>query len=336
MASGNSPADPNFFQRLVFVGIWDNFHIGRRVWTLESHKAFVIIAIFSTLVAFAGSRSWVILRHVYLKISGTPVRIHDEANAEPLLDITQSAAIRGSLITLGQVITRISTGFNNRVSLSSPNLDAQSSRQDPGQPIWLGVVALFNLVLFLCIGIAIPVLVTEGAFGAPVVTSVATDKCTRSISIDGFALYMASLDTTDAVFKQCFDDVTQACSTQYHLVPAHTVKKRLAHCPFPSDICQNQTMPFEISHFNISASEVGPWVSEVETWFMKSILNSVFRVNWERNVFRPIFQGLISAILVMNLSRNSSRTGRLVEGFYSVMGPLQIYFGMVSVLLLRR
>src|SRR4051795_775161 len=97
MASpGFEPSDLNFLHQHVFEGIWekyDNPAYRRWIWTLQSHKAFFIMAALVTFVELVGSRSWVISRYTVLHMTGKPIRLPDQAHTEPLLHISQGRAV---------------------------------------------------------------------------------------------------------------------------------------------------------------------------------------------------------------------------------------------------
>lgn len=258
-SSGFGPSDIEFLHKDVFEGIWENYEepaYSRLIWTLQTSHSFFIMAIFVVFIEFIGSRSWVICRYVVLHITGKPVRLTDGVPLEPLLRLSRGRAIWISLPSIGQTCVRLLT----RLRIFRPSMTGQMSRtphDDPAQSIWFGIVAIFNLTIFIIMGIAIPALLTDGAFGAPVVKSKAVEECLTSSPSRGWMGYVLGLPRTDAIFQQCFGQANKGCDSQYYLASPTIQKRRLDLCPFPGEICQNQTKPFEISHMNISPHEVG-------------------------------------------------------------------------------
>jgi hypothetical protein len=59
--------DPDFLNGTIYQGVWQRYHspaYSSRVLTLSSHNALFILAFLSIAVQYAGSRTWVIVRHL--------------------------------------------------------------------------------------------------------------------------------------------------------------------------------------------------------------------------------------------------------------------------------
>lgn len=228
MASpGFDSSDLNFLHEHVFEGIWEKYDesaYSRRIWTLQSYKVFFIMAALVILVEFVGSRSWVISRYVVLHMTGKPMRFPDQAHSEPLLHLSQGQAIRSSLPPIGKAFVQSWTRLRRifRPSTTGQSFRAphdQQTQDEPTQSVWFGIVAIFNLALFITMSIAIPALPTDGAFGAPIVRSKPVEECLTSNNIVGWVRYVMDLPRTDAIFQQGFDEMklmNQACDSQYH------------------------------------------------------------------------------------------------------------------------
>lgn len=61
----------------------------------------------------------------------------------------------------------------------------------------------------------------------------------------------------DASFRICKSKSKQACGNENYLQQPQITKRREEFCLFPADICHNGTRSFEITHWNITAREVG-------------------------------------------------------------------------------
>jgi hypothetical protein len=129
-------------------------------------------------------------------------------------------------------------------------------RRDPAQSGWYGVAALFNIAAFLILGITLPIVLTEGTFGAPTVKSRAfpLSNISESITLLG---YTQSLSKSDSIFGMYHNSLNESCFRDYHFNTPNIVKRRLDHCHFPDHICDGRTRPIEITYLNISVYELG-------------------------------------------------------------------------------
>src|SRR5437667_7829702 len=79
----------------VYEGVWEKYSepvCKRRIWTLRDWKALLVLACLAMLVAFTQARAWVLIRYIIV-LWKRPVRLHDEANPEPLQHLSQGRAI---------------------------------------------------------------------------------------------------------------------------------------------------------------------------------------------------------------------------------------------------
>jgi hypothetical protein len=125
----------------------------------------------------------------------------------------------------------------------------------------LGTFALGNTLFFLLAGIALPYFLTEGAFGAPIVKSRPMPDCMNidrgSSSVKNFIQYAATTQKVDSIFRECGESLNASCFRGYYMAPPNIEKRRLEYCPFPVDVCDNRSRPFEITHLNKTAFEAG-------------------------------------------------------------------------------
>ena len=223
--------------------------IRRWIWTLGNLNGFIILSCLGLLFTFAQSRAWVILRHFVFLLKKT-IRL-DTSEPEPLEHLSQANAV----LDIWPYI---------RYRLS--NLRLLSRWVEPAQPDssvispHFGIVALFNIGMFITLSLAIPCLISEGMLGEAIVKSRTTEKCSLVLR-DQFNTFESShgdgLPEGDAILKPCQGRLNQGCDKQYYLQQPHIEKTRPKGCMFPEDIYHNSTNTFQITQSNITAYELG-------------------------------------------------------------------------------
>jgi hypothetical protein len=129
------------------------------------------------------------------------MRFPDEAHSELLLYLSRGRAIWSSLPSIGKASTQSWTRFKRSFGLSTTRQRSGTPRDDPAQLVWSGTIAVFNIALSISMGVAIPALLTDGAFGAPIVKSKPIEDCLASNRVVGWVRYVMALPRTDAIFQ---------------------------------------------------------------------------------------------------------------------------------------
>jgi len=122
---------------------------------------------------------------------------------------------------------------------------------------YFGIASILNISFFLVMGIAIPWWLTEGALGTPIVKSKITEECLKSNKFDHWEDSINRETRADEIFHLCRDKLNAGCDSAYYLSNPQITKTRPMTCPFTGNICLNNTASFEITHWNISAFEIG-------------------------------------------------------------------------------
>ena len=182
------PLDLDFLHTHVLEVIWKRFHqpdYRNQIWTIQSHRAFYLMADLALFVTFIGSRSWVIARYTILQVIGSLTRLQYPEHPEPLLHLSQGSAVRSALPLVGTVIVESSKNLRKRLDCHKANRNSGPPRYDPTQSAWTRVVALSNLILSMTMDITIPALLIDGTFSAPVVRSQKLESCITSNRVVG-------------------------------------------------------------------------------------------------------------------------------------------------------
>jgi hypothetical protein len=119
------------------------------------------------------------------------------------------------------------------------------------------IASILNISFFLVIGVTIPWWLTEGALGAPIVKSRNTEECLKSNATSHWVDTLGRLSRADEIFHLCRDRLNAGCDSAHYLSNPQITKSRSMACPFKGNICLSNTASFEITHWNISAFEIG-------------------------------------------------------------------------------
>lgn len=244
MERPDSGFESNLLHEYVYKGAWwrnDQPLSWRWVWTLTNINAIFLLGGLGLLLTFSQSRAWLILREIILHRKKS-VRLEGDTNAEPIRHISQGNAIEDILPSIEYHVSRLgSFPRQSKMHQDSPVIS----------PVF-GIVACFNVVMFIAMGVAIPLLVSEGTLGQALVKTKMTDGCLKD--------YTGNLNIqakTDSIFRLCQDSLDKDCASQYRIKQPRLGRRHFEKCIFPGNICVNGTKSFEITHTDITATELG-------------------------------------------------------------------------------
>lgn len=262
MAEFNSGAVSDVLHGLTYEGVWEKYNAPlthRWIWTLSTLNAVVVLACFTVLLAFTESRTWALTRHI-VRLRHKAVRLDDDTRLDPLEYLSQEKAMADILPMITRYFSKmIKFIYCRRGKLANAAVQRDCTVISP----WFGVLATINILLFGTLGIAMPYLLSEGVLDAAVVKSKSTSQCLKpqlangSIAfLEDFELFRSRRSKTDAIYDICVN-LTVGCGSQYFLQQPQIKKARTDDCPFPNNICRNDTQPFQLTHSNITAFELG-------------------------------------------------------------------------------
>jgi hypothetical protein len=244
--------NPKELESYVLKGVWKRYDKGQlsnSKWTLGNFFALIIMACVTAGIALAQTQCWAMVRYIIAQYKKSP-RLPDDPTPDPLLELSQSKAIEIVLSPLSESLSRIIKRIFRRERSTRP-------QDDPVESRLFGFFSIAVILFFLFIGFATPWWLTEGALGTPIVKSKIAEDCINSES--GYHL----LDTwnretrADEIFTLCRDELNAGCDSPYWLSDPQITKTRPTTCPFEGSICLNNTQSFQITHWNISAFEMG-------------------------------------------------------------------------------
>lgn len=246
----------------VYEGVWEKYGetlLQRWIWTVSDAKAIVLFGVFGLLLTFTQTRSWVLIRYI-ICLKKRTVRLASN-DPDPLQHLSQARAILDVLPFFANHISRVK---NQTLRLGRHPGNTGDVTDSSVIPPSFGFLATLNLLLFLFLSVAIPAQLSEGTPGKAIVRSRVTKRCLASsgwksgLELKGF---LSSLQhqqrEADAIFQICDNEINRRCGSQYQLEKPRITKRRIESCMFPVDICRNGSTPFEITHWNITAREVG-------------------------------------------------------------------------------
>lgn len=223
---------------LVYQYIWRDHSLPPSrglLLTLSDNESIALIAFVTTLAALSQTRFWVISRFLLLRYAMPKLQLPDPDH--PANHLSQTGAIR--------------------YLIQSKRL--RRNQQIHSVPPWFGMVAIANIMIFLALGIILPWSLV-GGIETPLVKSRKTNSCVGLEMRDDTAVKTANL--ADSFFKQCWynlTDIPAPCDRMEEIssyrLPLHI--SRESECPFPGDVCQNQTQPVRLEHQYISPRLVG-------------------------------------------------------------------------------
>ena len=154
---------------LVYEGVWTKHIEGglqRTIRTLRDTTAIFVLACFTALLTFSQSRTWVLGRYFILS-KNQVVRLDNDNTPEPLAQLSQEAAVLETARSVKYCISRL--GICLRRILKGDQFDSDFQPDEPIIFPRFGLFACLNITLFLTMGVLIPLRLSEGTFGAPVV-----------------------------------------------------------------------------------------------------------------------------------------------------------------------
>jgi hypothetical protein len=251
---------PDELKPYVFKGVWkryDTLPYQSFRWTLSNFNALIVVAWLSCLIALAQSQCWSLVRYIIAQYT-KPLRLPGDSTPDPLLELSQSQAVESVIPLLSGWTLRlfnITRGFfriESRRQARSP----RSPNDDPVESPFFGLAAILNISFFLVMQFLIPYWLTEGVLGTPIVKSRLTDECRYSTQ-DHLWDILNRETRADEIFHLCRDVLNAGCDSPYYLSGPKITKTRPTTCPFAGEICLNDTASFQITHWNISAFEIG-------------------------------------------------------------------------------
>jgi len=284
--SSRSLFDGGSLAEHVYKGIWIDYNsIGsaHRKWTVTNIDALIVFAAFTTLVTFTQARAWIIILHCGAKTPGLQTQVSR--------DLRQGEA----LAALSTFLCRRLKIWVDRPSATGPRTpvpDMSTARGDfyqgPKLPQF-GILAALNGLLFLIIGIAVPVWASEGALGAPLVISASTARCIESPLYSPSGMHIPT--AADSIFHECSLGTAGHCDQDYSIPYDKIQTEQLSRCPFgqpytrpmtaglvsaskpeaieedaankaqtilkAENICSERASPIQITHWNLTARDFG-------------------------------------------------------------------------------
>lgn len=211
------------------------------IWTVTNLNAVIIMGVITALLAVTQSRTWVIVRHLYVRIT-QPNRLPDALEALPQL-----------------TALKLTRDLFDKLFRPSIYLQRQSHRGDYKHPVWIGLFAMLNGLGFIAAGVMLPWLLTDGALGAPEVRSQRTHNCIDSWA-EGFPgdLVNSNLLLSSSIWKQCHDEKNADSYCDQNFVGMKTYVTSLRPgCIFPSQICLKSQPMAIFTRANLTAYDLG-------------------------------------------------------------------------------
>lgn len=214
-----------------------------KIWTAPNFNAVIIMGIITILLTVAQSRTWVIIRYLFLRVT-QPNRL-----ADGLENLSQLAALK------------ITKKFLCKHLLPS-RCHSQRPRAQPWEyrlPLFIGIWATLNALGFIVAGISLPWFLTDGAFGAPEVRSQQTNQCT-SIWAGGTPAEFTNSNIllASSMWEQCQDEknVDSYCDPSFASMRTYDTSFE-SGCIFPSQVCLegHPTVTFTVA--NMTARDLG-------------------------------------------------------------------------------
>jgi hypothetical protein len=249
---------PNDLSDYVYKGLWTNYHAApfwRWTLTLEDSEALICLACITILLAFTQARAWVLLRFAIYQKTKSP-RLPDPDHVDHRQRLSQGEAIA---VFYSQWKRTIKGVLYRAKQKSSVQLDNEPSAgvDDPIIKSSFGLVALFNIMFFLSMGVIIPWTLTDGSMETPIVKTKVTESCLAAKRFEKIPDFWANLPETDVFFQQCRLRHYDNCVAEAPFRRPNIHKERTRTCPFSGNICRNDTLAIEMTHRDIGAFDVG-------------------------------------------------------------------------------
>lgn len=225
-------------ENLVYQYVWRDHSLPPSkglLLTLGDNQAILLIAFVTILTAFTQTRSWAAARSLLFAHAMPPVQLN--VLNHPAKTLSQLGAV-GSLVRPHKVTP---IGEIHHI------------------PPIFGVLAIANALVFLALGVILPWSLVGGN-ETPLVKSRKTDTCVGLEMRNEAPIKTANL--ADSFFKQCWYSLTDTltpCDRMEEIssfrLPLHI--SRESECPFPGNVCQNETQSLHLEHQYISPRLVG-------------------------------------------------------------------------------
>jgi hypothetical protein len=244
---------PKELKGYVFTGVWKRCDEGpwsSSKWTLGNFFALLVMAGLTALIALAQPQCWAIVRYIIAQYKKS-VRIPGDSTPDPLLKLSQGKAIQIVRSKLSEFLSRILSRVRRKERSTRPPDDHVESS-------FFGFASIMVIVVFLVIGFVVPWVLTEGALGTPIVKSKIAEECIKAQEPERLIDIWNREIRADEIFSLCRDELNAGCDSPYWLsTKPQITKTRPTTCPFKGGICHNNTPSFEITHWNVSAFEMG-------------------------------------------------------------------------------
>ena len=250
---------PDELKPYVLKSVWkgyDKSPYQSLKWTLGNFSALLVIACVTSLIALAQSQCWCLLRYIIAQYTKSP-RLPDDSRPDPLLGLSQGQAIISVMPVLSRWTSRLCDKIRKPFRAESRHTRDTRVLDYPMESPYFGIASILNISFFLAMGVTIPWWLTEGALGAPIVKSRNTEECLKSNAASHWGDTLGILSRADEIFHLCRDRLNAGCDSAYYLSNPQITKTRSMACPFKGNICLSNTASFEITHWNISAFEMG-------------------------------------------------------------------------------
>jgi hypothetical protein len=244
---------PTELESYVLKGVWKRYDEGQwsnLKWTLGNFSALIVMAGLMSLIALAQTQCWALVRYIIAQYKKSP-RLADDPTPDPLLELSQSEAIKIVLSRLSEPLSRFLARICRR------ERSTHVVEDDPVESPLFGFASIVVILFFLIIGFVAPWWLTEGALGTPIVKSKIAEDCINSEDPGNLLDTWNRQTRADEIFTLCRDDLNAGCDSPYWLSNPQITKTRPTTCPFQGSICLNHTPSFQITHWNISAFEIG-------------------------------------------------------------------------------
>lgn len=200
--------------------------------TLKNSSALYILAALTLLLTFTQSRSWAIIQY-FVFMWKRPVSLESDGRSDPLERLSQGEAIIDMLPIVAHQLSPIWKKSQFYVGIRKMPLTEELNSDCPVISPLFGIMAVFNLAVFVVLGVVIPWFVSEGALGAPLVRSKWGAHC---LNVDDPYLgpvpgvsEFAILSKTDATFQLCQNRLDEGCQNRFFIQQPQSIKTKKLH-----------------------------------------------------------------------------------------------------------
>lgn len=236
-------------QDYIYTGFWIK-HDGSAkggIITLTNIWATVVLGALGLLLTIAQSRSWIITRNIFRRSRG----IHLE---DSLDDISQWSALK-----IGWSHIRSSPML--QACFGRKQIHEDRERPDYRTSPWIGLLAVFSVILFGCLGIFLSWLLTHGWEGTPEVRSKQTDAC-RDIwdksASQNVSSILSDVVLAESAWATCSgrEETISYCDQNFDGLKQYSTSIE-ARCPFASGICIDNHPIVSFTRTNLTPHDLG-------------------------------------------------------------------------------